>query len=86
MPYRSFSAIAPIVMSFIALAVILVPAGARDTVQVFQLLLVGQAPVVAFFAMKWLPRDPAQSLQVLGAQALAAALALIPIVFFGLGL
>lgn len=91
MPYRSFSAIAPIVMSLIALAVALVTpatgAPERETgewtaAHLFQLLMVGQAPFVAFFAIKWLPRDPAQSLQVLGAQAMAAALALAPIVIF----
>jgi hypothetical protein len=83
MPYRSFSAIAPIVMSLVALAVVLVPADEAAATQLFQLLLVGQAPIVAFFAMKWLPRDPALSLQVLGAQAFAAALALLPIVVPG---
>jgi hypothetical protein len=82
MPYRSFSAIAPIVMSLVAMAVILLP-DQGNAIQVFNLLLMGQAPVVAFFAMKWLPRDPARSLQVLGVQALAAALALVPSVFFG---
>ena len=83
MPYRSFSAIAPIVMSLVALTVVLVPVDEGAATPLFQLLLVGQAPIVAFFAMKWLPREPAHSLQVLGAQAFAAALALLPIVLLG---
>jgi hypothetical protein len=82
----------PIVMSLAALAVVLVAIATDGPVRtpdegtaayLFQLLLVGQAPVVAFFAIKWLPRDPAQSLQVLGAQACAAGLALLPIVLLG---
>jgi len=80
-------------MSLAALAVVLAalasggPLPGPDegiAAHVFQLLLAGQAPVVAFFAVKWLPRDPAQSLQVLGAQALAAGLALLPLVVLGL--
>lgn len=31
----------------------------------FQLLMVAQAPIVAYFAIKWLPRNPTQALQVL---------------------
>ena|SRR5215216_1111319 len=92
-PFRRPSAMIPIAMSLVALAIVLLtlamdgPARAPDegtAAHLFQLLMVGQAPVVAFFAIKWLPREPAQSLQVLGAQALAAALALLPV--FALGM
>ena len=37
----------------------------------FQLLMVAQVPIVGYFAIKWLPRNPTQALQVL---ALWAAL------------
>jgi len=92
-PFRRISAAAPILMSLMALVVILVALAAGDPARepdegtaahLFQLLLVGQAPIVAFFAIKWLPREPAHSLQVLGAQALAAALALTPLVLLDL--
>ena len=38
-------------------------------------------PLIAFFAIKWLPRTPAQAVQVLAIQA-GAALAAITAVFF----
>ena len=47
--------------------------------QIFQLLMVGQTPVVVFFAIKWLPQAPRQTLKVLALQAgayLAAIVAL----------
>jgi len=47
----------------------------------FQLLMAAQVPVVAFFAIKWLPRTPRQTLQVLALQA-GAALAAFAAVFF----
>jgi len=48
---------------------------------IFQLLMVAQVPIVAFFAVKWLPRAPRQTLQVLALQA-GAALAAFAAVFF----
>jgi hypothetical protein len=48
---------------------------------IFQLLMVAQVPIVAFFAIKWLPRDPRHALQVLALQA-GAALAAFAAVFF----
>ena len=51
---------------------------------IFQLLMAGQVPVVAFFAVKWLPRVPRQTLQVLALQAGAALAALAPVYWLGL--
>jgi len=34
----------------------------------FQLLMVLQAPIILFFALKWLPREPSQALAVLALQ------------------
>jgi hypothetical protein len=83
----------PLVMSAAALLIVLVavvargPAPAADegaAAHLFQLLMAGQAPVVAFFAIKWLPRDPPHALWILGVQLLAAALALLPVALLGL--
>jgi hypothetical protein len=41
--------------------------------------MAGQLPVVAFFAIKWLPRSPRQALLVLALQAGAALAALAPV-------
>jgi hypothetical protein len=43
--------------------------------------MAGQVPVVAFFAIKWLPRAPRPTLRVLALQA-GAALAAFAAVFF----
>jgi hypothetical protein len=51
---------------------------------VFQLLMVAQAPIAAFFAIKWLPRFPRQALQVLLVQAAAAIAAFAPVFYFKL--
>ena len=48
---------------------------------IFQLLMVVQIPIVAFFAIKWLPRAPKETLHVLALQA-GAGLAAIAAVFF----
>jgi len=90
--HRAASALIPVGMSLTALILVLIqatvvgpPEGADEgtLAHLFQLLLVGQAPIVAFFAAKWLPRDPARSLLVIGTQAFAAALALAPVVLLG---
>jgi len=39
---------------------------------IFQLLMAGQVPVVAYFALKWLPLAPGQTLLILALQASAA--------------
>jgi len=48
---------------------------------IFQILMVAQVPVVAFFAINWLPRTPRQALNVLALQA-GAAFAAFAAVFF----
>jgi len=50
----------------------------------FQLLLVLQLPIVAFFAVKWLPRAPKAALRILALQAAAGLAALAPVYFAGL--
>jgi len=45
----------------------------------WQLLMVGQVPAVAFFAIKWFLSEPAQTLQVLALQIGAALAAVAPV-------
>jgi hypothetical protein len=47
----------------------------------WQLLMAGQVPVVAFFAIKWLRRAPGEALRILALQTVAA-LASLAAVFF----
>jgi len=50
----------------------------------WQLLMAGQLPVLLFFAIKWLPRAPRQTLYVLALQAGAALASMAPVFFLGL--
>ncbi len=96
---RRPSAFLPMAMSLTALALVLAHVGAdliqnghvlREadegiTAHLWQLLIAGQIPVLAFFAIKWLPRAPIQTMKVLAMQA-GAVLANLAVVFFsGLG-
>jgi hypothetical protein len=89
------SAFLPLAMSATALVLVLVQvvavgvAAARQpdegaVAHIFQLLIVAQIPLVAFFAFKWLPRAPRISLPVLALQAAAVMAALAPVYFFHL--
>lgn len=77
---RRPSAILPILMSFSALSVVLVFAARHGTApqpdegaaaHIWQLLMVGQLPIIASFAIKWLPKAPKHALPVLGLQLAA---------------
>ena len=48
----------------------------------FQLIMLAQLPVVAFFAIKWLPKQPKQSLLVLGLQAVAWIIPILAVIWF----
>ena len=85
---RDPSAFAPIVMSLAALALIvgvLVTVGVTHEAdegtpaRVWQLLMAGQLPVVAYFAIKWLPRRRREALFVLALQAAAGVAAAAPV-------
>jgi hypothetical protein len=82
------SAFSPVAMSLAALATVLVvlatsgiPRGGDEgtPAHIWQLLMAAQAPIVAYFAITWLPRAPKQALSVLALQVLAALAALAPV-------
>jgi len=85
---RKPSAFIPLAMSLTALGVIgiaamfgrLVPQPDEGAeAHIWQLLMGGQLPVLAFFAVKWLPRAPKQALCVLALQGAAVLCALAPV-------
>jgi hypothetical protein len=85
---RQPSAYLPVAMSsaaLVTLVVALVIGGAvRETdegaaAHIWQLLMGGQTPIVAYFAIKWLPQAPRQALYVLALQVGAALAALAPV-------
>ena len=50
----------------------------------WQLLMAGQLPLLAYFAIKWLPRAPKQTLRVFALQAGAVLAAMAPVSFLNL--
>jgi hypothetical protein len=50
----------------------------------WQILMAGQLPVLLFFAVKWLPRAPRQTLYILGLQAGAVLAAIAPVYLLNL--
>jgi hypothetical protein len=85
------SALIPIVMSIAALATVVAYAAVFGTARqpdegtaahVWQLLMAGQVPVVAFFAFKWVPAEPRAALVVLALQITAAFAAMFPVWWF----
>jgi len=50
----------------------------------WQLLMAGQVPVVAYFGAKWLPQAPGPALRVLALQAVAILAACGPVYYFNL--
>jgi hypothetical protein len=90
---RRPSAFIPVAMSLIALMLVIghiaVFGAAREadegtTAHLWQILMAGQIPVLAFFAIKWLPRAPRQTLYVLALQAGAALASAAPVFYFNL--
>jgi hypothetical protein len=82
------SALIPLAMSFAALSVVLGhiaifgaahEADEGTAAHLWQILMAGQIPVIAFFAIKWLPRSPRQALPVLVLQAVAGLAAAAPV-------
>ena len=91
--FKRPSALIPLAMSALALAVVLfyvlIFGVARGTdegavAHMWQLLIAGQLPVVAFFAIKWLPRDSRSALSVLTLQVVALLAAISPVYFLNL--
>ena len=50
----------------------------------WQFLMAGQIPVIAFFAIKWLPRTPEPALLVLALQAIAGLAGAFPVFLLNL--
>ncbi len=82
------SAYLPVAMSLAALGTVAIHIAlfgvAREAdegaaAHIWQLLVAGQLPIVAFFAITWLPRAPRQALYVLTIQAGAGLAALAPV-------
>jgi len=85
---RHPSAFLPLLMSLGALATIAVFVSLRGTApqqdegtaaHLWQILMAAQAPIVLFFALKWVPRAPRQALPIVALQIAAAIAAMAPV-------
>ena len=89
--FKHPSAWIPLVMSLAGLALILGYVAIFGIVQhpdegaparLFQLIMLAQLPVIAFFAIKWLPKRPAQALSVLALQAVSWIIPIVTVIWF----
>jgi hypothetical protein len=83
----------PVAMSAAALATVLIhivrfgvarEADEGTAAHLWQILMAGQLPIIALFAIKWLPKNPKAALGVLALQAVAGLAALAPVFYLGL--
>ena len=79
----SFSALVTVVLALVATS------GARQpdeggAAHIFQLLIVAQAPMLAFFAFRWARKTTWAALTILAAQTFAIAVAIAPVWYFHL--
>ena len=88
--WKEPTAVLPLIMSLAALAIVVGHFAMFGIVHetdegtpahLFQLLMVAQVPIVAYFAITWLPRTPRQSLQVLALQGAAIVAAFAGVYF-----
>jgi hypothetical protein len=89
---RKPSAWIPVAMSASALGVVLLQMGVHGSApeadegaaaHIWQLLMVGQLPLIAWFAARWLRRSWHRTWPVLATQVVAAACALLPVALLG---
>lgn len=85
---RKVSAYLPIVMSLAALTIVLADViahgAARQTdegasAHLWQLLVAGQIPFIAYFLLRWLRKAPGTALKVFGVQSAALVAAFAPV-------
>jgi len=85
------SAWIPLVMSLAALLMILGYVAMFGIVHnsdegapahIFQLIMVAQLPIIAYFGLRWLPKQPKQSLIVLALQTVAWIVPIVAVIWF----
>lgn len=85
------TALVPVVMSIAALSIVLGyavifgvarQADEGSAAHMWQLLMAGQLPFIAYFLFKWLPTQPKQALFVFALQICAALAAMFPVWWF----
>jgi hypothetical protein len=86
--FKKPSCFLPVVMSLAALVLVLAHVAmfgaAREAdegaaAHLWQLLMAGQVPILAFFLIRWLPQAPRPALLMLALQAMTALAAIAPV-------
>lgn len=84
------SAWLPLAMSVTAILLIIIYVGIngvrvnqdeRTAARIFQMLLIGQVPIVIYFASKWLPKSSKEATEIILLQATVALLSIVLILF-----
>jgi hypothetical protein len=70
------------ILGYVAIFGIVHNADEGAPAHIFQLIMLAQLPIVAYFAIRWLPKQPKQSLMVLVLQALAWIVPIVAVVWF----
>jgi hypothetical protein len=82
----------PLAMSLAALALVFIHLAmyGKDpqpdeglAAHLFQLLMVGQLPIITFFGLRWVPRYSKEAIRVIALQAAAGIAAFAPIAVLG---
>ncbi|MFN0180730.1 MAG: hypothetical protein ACKVZ0_18160 [Gemmatimonadales bacterium] len=90
--FKHPSAFLPVAMSLGALAtvgIVLATGGTAPqadegaAAHIWQLLMAAQAPLIVFFAIKWVPRSPRRAVLILALQLAAAVAAMAPVFLLG---
>jgi hypothetical protein len=85
------SAFLPLAMSALALATVIIhvtmfgtarQADEGTAAHIWQLLMGLQLPIIAFFALRWLPQTPRQALLILTLQLVAGLAAAAPVFYY----
>lgn len=85
------SALVPVVMSLAAMATLILHIAMVGTARqadegvaahIWQLLMAGQAPIIGYFATRWLPSHGVKALPVLALQVGVALAAVFPVWWF----
>ena len=89
--FKKPSAFLPVAMSALALATVIIhvtlfgtarQADEGTAAHIWQLLMGLQMPIIAFFALRWLPQTPKQGLLILALQLVAGLAAAAPVFYY----
>ena len=79
----SSASIAVFVISFLKYGIVH-EADEGVAAHLFQIFMFGQAPIVAFFALRWIPENPRKALPIFVLQIILALIACFPVYYFKL--